>query len=57
MPESKMAQKQLTLDMLVLQNNRIAMVLSLIQVKITLVQKLAKRKHDMTKSILHIKLS
>jgi hypothetical protein len=31
--ESKMAQKQQTLDMLVLQNNRIAMVLSLIQVR------------------------
>ena len=33
LPESKMTQKQQTLDMLVTQNNRIAMVLSLIQVK------------------------
>ena len=34
LPESKLAQKQQTLDMLVLQNNRISMVLSLIQVRV-----------------------
>ena len=36
LPESKMAQKQQTLDMLVTQNSRISMVLALIQVWLVL---------------------